>query len=433
MSSRVTFTQINTSVQNNIQKNYQRMSRLQEQLSSGQRIQRPSDAPVDVTNDLQLRSDLQHLEQFDRNLDDGKAYLSIVESTLSSTNNLYQRVRELAIQASNDTNTETEREYILREVRVLTDQLVSISNTSFKGAFVFSGTQIKTPPFEIREGTEAIDSNDLTATNNTDTFLSPTDTLPKTINIWDRSYQNAETSTGNPRVKDIIADTLQIPGLREGSDYTVDYVKGNITFLASATTFIPGVGNLTSAQIQAADPLAFPTWPPVGDPSWGAATNQPQPGGGIQMKYEWVKRTELDLDGKVMRELESGLVSQINSTASEVFGSDTQLTTWDAITNLMQGLHLNKSDQIKQSISDLNTVFERSLSAQATAGARTHRFDTTAERNEKAYIETTRLHSEIEDVDFAKVISDFTMQEAVYTASLQSAARVIQPTLANFL
>lgn len=433
MSGRITFSMINTQVQNNIQANYSKLAQYQEQLSSGRRIQRPSDAPVDVTEDLQLRSTIQQLEQFDRNIDDGQAYLSIVESTLSSTNNLYQRVRELGLQSSNDTNTATERNYTLREVRVLVDQMVSISNTSYKGSFLFSGAEVKEPPYEIRKGFEVVDSNDNTATNNTDTFLSPTDPLPKTMQIWDRSFTTAMTASGNARAIDVLPGTVQITGLTEGTDYEVNYVNGSITFLNTPTTLIPGVGNLTAAQIQSADPAAYPAWPPAGDPAWGVATVQPQPGGGLRIDYEWIKRSEKNLEGVIEREIETGLVSQINTTASDVFGKPTGVTSWDNLVQMMEGLHKNNSTQINQGVGGISDALERSLSAQATAGARTNRFESTRERNEKGTIETTRLQSEIEDVDFAKVISDFTLHEAVYTAALQAGARVIQPTLANFL
>ncbi len=406
MPNRVTFTQINDLVQGNIATNYQRLSRFQEQLSSGKRLQRPSDGPVDITNDLQFRSDLKKLEQFKRNIDDGVSYLSVVETTMSSTNDLFQRARELAIQASNDTNTDLERGFILNEVRVVLDSLVSISNQTFKGNFIFSGTNTKTPPYSLRSGADNIDDVfPLDPNNVSDTSLDTAALAggaPQTIQLWDRTYtQNtsiANNLNGNAPVQNIIPGTMRISGLTEGTDYSVDYVNGTITFLP------PGAAAIAAA---------------------GA--------GGIDMDYEWIMRSEEDLSGKIFREVETGIVGQINSTADEIFGSSTETTSWDAIIELMQGLHANSSTNIRSGIDQINVAFERSLQAQATAGARANRFDLTSDINDSSFIEVTRLHSNLEDVDFAKVISDFLLQESVYTASLQSGARVIQPTLANFL
>ena len=450
MTSRVTFSQINSLVQNNIMKNYAKLAKFQEQLSSGRRIQRPSDAPVDLTNDLQLRSDLSKLEQFKRNIEDGTSYLSVVETVASNTNDLFQHSRELAIQASNDTNTATDRSYILKEVRVVLDQLVSISNQTFKGQYLFAGTETQTQPYELRAGKDIINSIDdrLSAPDATDTFIDPLSPMPQTIQIWDRGVRDSELHQPNPnghaKVIDIIPGSLTIQGFTEGTDYQVDYVNGKIVFLDTSTISIPANpgppafpgANMTPIQIASADP-ADPNlagWPPMGDPLWGPpGSPSPQPGGGISIDYEWIRRSEKDMDGEIIREIEGGLISRINTTASEIFGSETEVSSWDAIIKLMEGLHENNSHTIRNSLSDINSSFDRSLSAQAMAGARTNRFDVTSSRNETIYIESTRLHSNLEDVDFAKTISDFLLQESVHSASLQSGARVIQPTLANFI
>ncbi|MFC1585868.1 flagellar hook-associated protein FlgL [Fibrobacterota bacterium] len=428
MSSRVTFSQINSLVQSNIAKNYSRLAKLQEQLSSGRKIQRPSDAPVDLTTDLQLRSNLNQLEQYGRNIDDGMSILAVTESAIGQTNDLFQRTRELAIQASNDTNTGREREFIMDEIRVIVDQLLSITNTTFKGSFLFSGTQTKTQPFVLKNGNDVIDLTDNTATDAADNVFA----LDSSIKLWDRSVDDSTLVSPNPNgdapARDILPGSLTITGLTEGTDYEVDYVNGTITFLSTApTTLIPGVGNLTNAEIAVADPSQPPynLWPPL--------PFSPQPGNGIQVNYEWVRRSEKDLEGAVLREIDQGMLDRINTTVSEIHGDSNSVTTWDAVVKLMEGLHKNTGDTIRQSISDLALAFDRSLTAQATAGARTNRFEATNLRNEGNYIESTRLQSVIEDVDFAETISAFMLQEAVHTASLQAGARVIQPSLANFL
>ncbi|MBF0431972.1 MAG: flagellar hook-associated protein FlgL [Fibrobacteria bacterium] len=433
MSSRVTFSQINGLVQSNIQRNYAKIANLQEQLSSGKAIQRPSDAPVDLTKDLQLRSDLRQLEQFKRNIEDGMSYLTIVESTMSSTNDLFQRSRELALQARNDTNTDTERAHIMSEVKVILDSMVATANRSYNGAFVFAGTETRTPPYELREGKDRIDSFDNSATDGADNVLN----LGAPIKIWDRNVTDSQVVTPNPNgnapVNDILPGSLKITGLTEGEDYEVDYVQGTITFLPTTTTNIPGIGNLTDTEIAAAIPTADPEGRAETYPGWPVPPFSPQPGGGLEVTFEWIKRSDKDMDGVINREIEVGLTGKINVTASEVFGSPTDVTTWDAMVKLMEGLHKDKGAIIGEAISDIDSSYERILTGQATMGARMNRIEMTQSRNDESYIETTRLHSFIEDIDFAKVISEFLMQESVYNASLQSGARVIQPTLANFL
>ena len=61
------------------------------------------------------------------------------------------------------------------------------------------------------------------------------------------------------------------------------------------------------------------------------------------------------------------------------------------------------------------------------------RLEATESRNEERTVYTTKLQSEVEDVDFAQAISDFNLQQAVYDASLKMGAQALQSSLVNFL
>ena len=155
--------------------------------------------------------------------------------------------------------------------------------------------------------------------------------------------------------------------------------------------------------------------------------------GGIQMSYDWLRRNEQDLDGVVNREMEEGVTARMNTTASEVYGSNQEDNAWDAMIHLMEGTLFNKPDKIRASITELDTSMTRSLSAQATNGSRVLRYESTQARNDERIVYTTELQSDVEDVDFAQAISQFTLQQAVYEASLKMGARAIQNSLVDFL
>jgi flagellar hook-associated protein 3 FlgL len=155
--------------------------------------------------------------------------------------------------------------------------------------------------------------------------------------------------------------------------------------------------------------------------------------GGIQISYDWLRRNEKDLDGVVNREIEEGVSARMNTTASEVYGSNLEPTAWEAMIKLMEGTLLNKADKVRESVAQLDQSLSRSLAAQATNGSRVLRFESTQERNHQRIVYSTELKSDVEDVDFAQAVSEFTMQQAVYEASLKMGARAIQNTLVNFL
>ena len=81
----------------------------------------------------------------------------------------------------------------------------------------------------------------------------------------------------------------------------------------------------------------------------------------------------------------------------------------------------------------MDRIFENIRAAQSTNGARINRFELTRDRNESREIEVTRLQGELEDLDFAEAIMQFSMSENIYNASLRAGAKVILPTLGDFI
>jgi len=146
---RVTFTTVNRNVQRNLSRRYADMVSLQEQLATGKRLSKPSDNPVDVANDIKLRTKVTQLKQYKRNTEDGLAVMGVASSAMGSMNELLHRARELAVQAANGTYTDSDRVYMQQEVDQIFRQMMSVINTQFKGNYVFNGTNTKTPPYVI--------------------------------------------------------------------------------------------------------------------------------------------------------------------------------------------------------------------------------------------------------------------------------------------
>ena len=110
ISGRVTEGSIHTRVLANLQRNMAKGDKIQEQLSSGKQINRPSDSPTGTVSSMQLRAETRSNEQYARNADDGLGWLGTVESTLSSTSTLVNRARDLTLQGLNaGTNGRTGR------------------------------------------------------------------------------------------------------------------------------------------------------------------------------------------------------------------------------------------------------------------------------------------------------------------------------------
>src|SRR3546814_20741434 len=94
------------------------MQRLQDQLSSGKLISKPSDSPTGTVSALKLRADLRRGEQLERNANDSIAWLSAADSTMFEGLSVFSRVRNLALQGMNASSGPEELGRASRRARV---------------------------------------------------------------------------------------------------------------------------------------------------------------------------------------------------------------------------------------------------------------------------------------------------------------------------
>jgi len=126
-----------------------RMDRVQRQLATNRRIDRASDDPSGAALAMQYRKSIAFEAQMRRNLENGTAFLNVTEAALSGATDLLQRVRELTVQAANDTLGVSERQNIAAEVNQIIEQLAQVANTSFGGVYIFSGHKTTTPAYAV--------------------------------------------------------------------------------------------------------------------------------------------------------------------------------------------------------------------------------------------------------------------------------------------
>jgi flagellar hook-associated protein 3 FlgL len=141
IGGRVTEGSIHTRVLNNLQRNIAKGEKIQQQLSSGKQINRPSDSPTGTVTSMQLRGESRANQQYARNADDGLGWLSNLQDTLSSTSTLVNRARDLTVQGlSSGTNDASSREALATEIDQIRSTLIGYANTKYLGRPVFGGT-----------------------------------------------------------------------------------------------------------------------------------------------------------------------------------------------------------------------------------------------------------------------------------------------------
>lgn len=280
----------------NLQASYQTLVEVQDHLSSGKHLRRPSDSPAATLNALEYRSQLRRSKQFERNTTDAQSWLNVADSALTTTQSYLTRIRELALQGTNGSSDTKARAAVANEVRSIRESLIQLGNTKYGNRAIFSGT---------------------------------------------RDTQEAYNASG--------------------------------TYLGNS--------------------------------------------------------------GSVLRPVASGVDVQVNATGEQVFGAagDPGGNVFARIATLADDISNGNIEAAKAGIDRLDNSRDRISGVQATLGARANRVQDILTRNEDVTLEVKSLLSETEDVDIAKALVDLKVQEMGYQTALSVTAKVIQPSLLDFL
>ncbi len=124
------------------------LSKTQLQVATGRRVLQPADDPIAAARMLGLDAAIAQNTQYQRNAGIAQNRLALEEQVLTDVQNVLMRVRDLAVQAGNDTQGPEGRDLIAVEVAGALNQLVQLGNTrDGEGRYIFSGYQSNTQPF----------------------------------------------------------------------------------------------------------------------------------------------------------------------------------------------------------------------------------------------------------------------------------------------
>ncbi|MCR2822360.1 flagellar hook-associated protein FlgL [Lederbergia panacisoli] len=289
---RVTDSMIARSVMNNINQSYGRLDRLFEQVQTQKKISRPSDDPVVAMKGMFYRTNVIEVEQFKRNFSEARNWVETTDSAIGEATKVMERIRELTVQASNETYDKTQLEAVAEEVAQLKDHLKTIANSKVGDKYIFNGTNTLTAPIDN---------------------------------------------------------------------------EGNVSF---------GTDNV---------------------------------------EYELAK----------------GIMVPVNMQGENVFGAGGSV--FNVLDRLESALRTGDTKAVGDMLDDFDASADNMISARAELGARTNRLDFMEERIDNQEIIAKRIMSDNEDVEFEKVLMEFKAQEAVHRAAMSVGARIIQPTLMDFL
>jgi flagellin len=211
-------------------------SKSMEKLSSGLRINRAGDDAAGLAISEKMRGQIRGLDQASRNAQDGISLIQTTEGALNETHSILQRMRELAVQSSNDTNTDTDRKELQKEVNQLASEISRIGDNtefntknlldgSFEGTFQIGaneGQNLTLGVNDMRAGAlNVINAAAITSVDAGTTNLNSVNNAGLDILVTG-SYTTEVTAAGGVTLKDSDGTTIGTGTLADGgTDVTI--------------------------------------------------------------------------------------------------------------------------------------------------------------------------------------------------------------------
>lgn len=413
---RITNNMLINNMINYMGNNLTRMDRFQNQLATGKKINVPSDDPVVAARALKLRTDVAEVDQFQRNVKDAQSWLEITEDSLAKIGDVFQRTRELAVQAANGTNTADDTRKVGEEVKQLRTQLIHLGNATYAGRYVFSGYKTDAPLLDEATG------RFVTAVNNSENIkfeIGIGDSMEINVTGGDLFHlgANAVGDTAGIVTAPNNIGSLVITGANNTLDITVDGENQVVTITPG--TYSSSYTLATEIQTRINNATVA-----VKDVSVGVVNGKLQITSGTKGVTSSIQinpsSAAANMGFPVTPVVNNGVNGQVGSLIQDFDNFITALGTADTA-------------NIELMIGRMDVQMNNLLRIRADVGARVNRVELTNNRLDSDTINFTKLMSENEDVDMAETIMNLKNEENVYRSSLAGGARIIMPTLIDFL
>jgi flagellar hook-associated protein 3 FlgL len=419
---------------------------LQQQVASGRRILSPSDDPVAAARALEVTQSQDITAQFKLNHNNANSALGLEEAQLTGATDLLARVRELAVQAGNTSLSSSDRLALTAELRSRFEELTGIANaTDGGGQYLFSGFMGSTKPFggtieSILSGGEMVYQGDdgqrrlqVSPTRFLEVSDSGNDVFKRIRNgngYFVTNYAATNTGTGIVDAGSITdpATWNALPTKNFSIKFSIDNtVVPPVTYydIVDTDPASPGNGNslLTGA-------------PPVLPPTSLTGQRAYQSGQPIVLKSQGAEPA-FDLGGSVLIAGDPATGDSFSiapSSSQSVFATLGKLIgAMESANTGTSGAMAKLSNDIGFALTDLDQATDNILRVRAQIGARMGEIDSLSSVNEDLSLQYQQTLSQLQDLDYAKAISDLTRKQTDLQAAQQSFVRMSQLSLFNYL
>lgn len=411
--NRISTTQMQQGAMKSMLDQHVKLSRTQQQVATGNKIFKPSEDPVAASRVVNLKTSLAGIEQYQSNVNAARSRITLSEGVLGNVVESIHRVRELAIQANNDSQNDSTRSFIAAEVVEIQDALLNLANTTdSNNQYLYSGSLSRFKPFS-------------------------------------RNEAGGFEYNGDESQREIqISSSRRIQVDNPGSEVFLEIKNGNGIFNAFDGLKNTGTGIIDPGR--ASGDFIADTYAIVFDKSYSPYAD-PAKAGEIPLTYSVV-----DSKGGVVSKgipFQSNKEIAFNGVHTAIKGEPNDgdvfvvrpsqnqdiFTTLENLIRALQSKTPEANDKVSfhnsmnRSLTDLSQSLDKILEVSGNIGARLNALDAQETINDAYKLQVREILSDVEDLDFAEAVSRLNLELTGLEASQKAFTKVQNISLFNYI
>ena len=394
----------------------EQLSNIQGKIGSQNRLHQLRDDPIAASHAVRYESYLARLERFEINNQYAMEHFSNTYDYLNEANSVIQRIRELAVTGANGVYSPDDLKIMAVEVNELLKEIVALSNkTGPDTKQAFAGDKVYTEPFRIVEG--RVDGGEENMIVRVEYRGSG---ATRRAEISDRTF--LELDMGGDEA--FWAEKMQIFSSMDATDYRVQSAG---SFFIDGVEIQAAVGDTLPAIVAKINDSAAPVKAYIDPQSRGLALEG--------TSAHLIRAEDREGGATVLRDL--GIIRGNMENNAPNWAPSARVaggSIFDMVIRLRDGMLRGDSEFVgSQGIAGMDLAVNNIAVRMADVGSRQERAEMTWERINREIPNVTSMLSRETGLDMADAATELKMAQFAHQASLQTAARILPPTLLDFL
>ena len=414
---------------NTLNRNTKALSKSLQKVSSGMKINSAADDASGYAISERMRVQIRSLDQANSNAQNGGSMMKVAEGAVSSTVEILKTLKEKAVNAANDTNTDADRQTIQKELDQSIDQINDNANVTFNGQYLVDGSK----------------NGKTTATCTALTNQSLAETTGSSTKLTELKARN------NDSLNIQATDTITVSWVKDGKTYTASTQVGSLTLDAALTSMKDGAQTLSTDISLSAGKTSFIAIDGSGNSVYTASGESSitiaSKASGVDGQISGFTISITDNTGAVRKSANAALDAfdetlraqnaSVDNSINLQIGTKANQTIKVGLTDMkaqalgLQGknndtIQVGNQEQANAAINVLDAAIQKALDQQTTIGAVQSRLEYTQSNLTTASENVTAAESTIRDADMAKEMTEYTKNNVLMQAAQSMLAQANQ-------